>query len=351
MRIGLYVIAALGVAAPCPCGAAAQSALFDSDEPIAVTLTGPFAALAHDRGKDPASRDATLAWSDAAGNTHQIAIRLAPRGLSRRNPDACQFPPLRIELSKDAAADTPFAKLKKVKLVTHCAALSNTSKGYAERLELERLVYRAFNVLTQTSFRVRPLDVTYVDTDRGGHQSRHDAFLIEPDAFLAARIGAARVDAPAIPRAELDAAQASRVGLFAFLVGNTDFAMTDGPKGSDCCHNVVPLRASDGSAVLPVPYDFDQTGIVDPPYGSPDASLHIQSVRQRVYRGYCEPDAQLRATLAEFRAARDDIRALFASDPHLSPATIAKTLEYVDEFYAIIDDEKALQAKVVTRCL
>jgi hypothetical protein len=212
------------------------------------------------------------------------------------------------------------------------------------------LVYRTLNLLTEESFRVRPLDVTYVDTDRGNRKSRHYAFLIEPEVHLAARTNTTPIVAPAVPRADLDVGQASLVGMFAFMVGNTDFAMTNGPKGSDCCHNVVPLRSPSGS-VLPVPYDFDATGVVDPPYAKPTESLHIQNVRQRLYRGYCQDAAQLRATLDRFRAARADIRALFADDPHLSQATVAKTLKFIDAFYGIIDDDKAVERNISSRCL
>ena len=349
MHNRLCTLLALCLGATCA-NATAESALFDSVDPIAVTLIGPFAALARDRAAEPTPRDATLVWSDAGGGEHRIAIQLQPRGLSRRNPESCSFPPLRIEFAKDAAAGTPFAALKKVKLVTHCTTLENTDHSYTDRLWLELLVYRIFNRLTDVSFRVRPLDVTYVDTDHGARKSRHDAFLIEPDALLAARTQTKRVVAPSIPQADLDVAQASRVGLFAYLIGNTDFAMTDGPQGSDCCHNVVPLRAAEGP-VLPVPYDFDATGIVDPPYAVPAPQLHTQTVKQRVYRGYCEPDAQLNATLEEFRAARADIRALFTNETHLTQGTIAKSLKYLDEFYAIVDDPKALEAKIVSRCL
>ena len=333
-----------------PSYAAHETALFDSDDAIAVTLVGPFSAISHDKAAEPAARDGTLLWTDNAAQEHRVAIALSPRGNSRRNPDACQFPPLRIEFAKDVADDTPFAKLKKVKLVTHCTSFGDPDRGHAERLWLEYLVYRTFNRLTDTSFRVRPLAVTYVDTTLGNRKARHDAFLIEPDAFLAARTGTKQVVADAIAREDLDPAQASRVGLFAYLIGNTDFAMTDGPPGSNCCHNVVPLRAGAGP-VLPVPYDFDATGIVDPPYAVPAPQLHIQSVKTRVYRGFCEPDAQLRATLAEFDAARADIEALFANDPHLSKKTIAKTLEFIHGFFDVIDDEKALHARIVSHCL
>src|SRR5215467_1903384 len=171
MRIPLAFALALGLATfAASASAAHETALFDSEEAIAVTLIGPFSAIARDKAADPAPRDGTLVWTDAAGQEHRIAVGLSPRGISRRNPDACRFPPIRIEFAKDVAGGTPFANLKKVKLVTHCTFFGDPDRSHAERLWLEFLVYRAFNRLTDTSFRVRPLAVTYIDTTLGNRK-------------------------------------------------------------------------------------------------------------------------------------------------------------------------------------
>jgi hypothetical protein len=74
-------------------------------------------------------------------------------------------------------------------------------------------------------------------------------------------------------------------------------------------------------------------------------------VHQRLYRGYCRPDAALQATLERFREARADIYALFREDPRLDTATIERTTNYLDEFYEIIDSPENLKRKVSSRCL
>ncbi len=341
--LALSVIAACGVAW-------ADSPVFDEGSPIAVTLEAPLGRIASDDSEEPAYQSGVLVWKDASGTEVRTALKLKPRGKSRRDDAACKFPPLRLNFPKDAPSGTPFSGLDKVKLVTHCGRIGETSSGYATRVELELLAYRVFNRISPTSLRVQPLEVTYVDTEKSGKRSTHAAFLIEPEEWLAKRREMRVAKVASIEREQLEPVQANLAEVFEFLVGNTDFSMIRGPKGDDCCHNVVLLAASNG-AVLPVPYDFDATGIVAAPYARPAEGLGIGNVHQRLYRGYCRPDAALQATLERFRDARADIYALFRDDPRLDTVTIERTTAYLDEFYEIIDSPVNLKRRVSSRCL
>ncbi len=263
---------------------------------------------------------------------------------------ACKFPPLRLNFPKGAAATTPFAGLDKIKLVTHCGRLGDTDAVFVNRVRLEYLLYRVFERISPTSLRVRAVDVTYADTDRGGKRSTHPGFLIEPEAALAARLALRKVDVEAIGHDELEPDQASRVEMFEYLAGNTDFSMTLGPPHDKCCHNIVPLAASDGR-VLPVPYDFDATGIVGAPYARPSDRLSIRSVRRRLWRGYCRDPQHLQTSARIFRDAQTDIYALFRQDARLDAQTIEKTTAYLDEFYAVLGDSAAFDRLITSRCL
>ena len=59
-------------------------------------------------------------------------------------------------------------------------------------------------------------------------------------------------------------------------------------------------------------------------------------MRQRLYRGHCRPQTSIDVRLNGFREARADIVALFQDDQRLD-ATKDETIEYLDAFYAIID--------------
>ncbi len=321
-----------------------------SGETISISLEASFGRIAADNAEEAAYQNGALIWKDASGVEVRVPLKVKPRGKSRRKDAACDFPPLRLNFPKDSPQGTPFAGLDKVKLVTHCGRLGGTAAAFATRVELELLLYRVFSRLSATSLRVQPLDITYVDTDHDGKRSAHVAFLIEPEEWLATRRGARLAKVASIERDQLEPVQANLVEVFEFFAGNTDFSLTRGPKGDDCCHNVVLLAAPDGT-MLPVPYDFDATGIVAAPYAKPIETLGIKDVHQRLYRGYCRPDPVLAATLERFREARSDIYALFKGDPRLDTITIARTTDYLDEFYEIIDQPNNLKRKISSRCI
>ena len=73
------------------------------------------------------------------------------------------------------------------------------------------------------------------------------------------------------------------VALFEYMIGNTDWAVT-------VSHNTRLMLSKDDTLSKPyvVPYDFDYSGLVNTYYSIPDEKLEIETVTQRVYRGYPE---------------------------------------------------------------
>jgi hypothetical protein len=326
--------------------AAAPDPLFASDEVLAITLTGPLLAIARDQSEKPKSRPAELSFVGADGAPRTIQIGLRPRGHSRRNLDACDFPPLRLDFPKTGTEGTIFAGQDKLKLVTQCHK-RDSSRRYEQYVLKEYLLYHVFNRLSPVSFRNRLVQVRYADPGKTPVTSY--GFFIEDKKRLAARSGLRVADVKQIERHTLDPLQAARVELFQFMIGNTDFSVLRGHPDDSCCHNTVPLIGDDGTLV-PVPYDFDSTGVVDPPYALPLEVLKIKNVRQRLYRGRCSFAAALEQALVEIKAARADINALFERESRLKPETNETAIAYIDGFYSIIDDPKQLDRQILQVC-
>jgi hypothetical protein len=322
--------------------------LFASDDVFSITLTGPLVAIANDHTAAPKSRPAELSFADSDGVQRSVTIGLQPRGHSRRNPDACDFPPLRLEFPKEGLEKTVFVGQKKLKLVTQCHKRDSTHR-YEQYLLKEYVLYHVFNRLSPLSFRNRLVQVTYVESGSKGAPVTDYGFFIEDKDHLAARLGLRVAEVKQIERSELDPLQTNRVELFEFMIGNTDFSLLRAPANDSCCHNTVPLLGGDGKYV-PVPYDFDSTGVVDPPYALPLEKLKIKNVKQRLYRGKCAADDVFKQTLTEFQNAHADINALFERQAGLQPQTIKTALSYIDGFYSIIDDPKQLDGQILKVC-
>jgi hypothetical protein len=134
------------------------------------------------------------------------------------------------------------------------------------------------------------------------------------------------------------------------MIGNTDFDPFHAESGADaCCHNAVLVGTMVGP-VVPVPFDFDWSGVVDAPYARPDARLGIRTVRQRRYWGACRPREALEAIFPLFRERRDEIYALYRDQEGLDPKFRDRTLEYFDGFYEIIDDDGRVRREMEALC-
>ena len=344
MRTQRLVAAAFAAMLPLAAAAARGEPprLFDGEEPLEIELEADWDPIRRDDSPKPAQHPGVLTYQGPDGPV-RIPLRVAASGRSRRTQDICELPPLRLDLPKRERKGTLFRGIGELKLTTHCR---HTTK-YEQYVVLEYLAYRAYAALTDWSHRVRLLRVTYREPG-GGPRWQRLAFAIEDASDLAKRVGATRVRESAVARASLDDAAASRAELFFYMVGMTDFSLIR-RLGGPCCHNVRALRRGDGR-VVPVPYDFDQTGVVNPEYAAPNARLGIRFVTQRKFRGQCRAQPTVDATLALLREKRAAVRALFESQRELSARSRQRALAYLASFDRWADDPAAVAKTLSAEC-
>ena len=335
MRIWL-VLAALGLVVSGKSANAHQPrALFASETPISVTITGPFKTLATNREKTP--RPATLT---ADGVTYPIT--LTARGNNRRTMSICDFPPLRITFTKPAPAGSLFEHQKHLKLVTHCRHAEN----YQQKVLLEYSAYKLYNLMTPLSFQARLANVDYVDESGRPYISRIGYFLEEASS-VAKRNDMSLVHMPdTIPGSLLNPEASARFAVFEYMISNYDWSMRAGPKGQPCCHNSRLIKADSARQLTPIPYDFDQAGLVDAPYAGPPEGIDIANLRERSYRGYCAHQAQARAFAAQISPRRAEFLAVFASIPGLQPREQQKASSFIQGFFNDLDNGKMLKSCV-----
>jgi hypothetical protein len=278
-------------------------------------------------------------YQTSEGPPVSIDFRVKTRGNFRLQRKTCGFPPLRLNFEEAATEGTIFAGQEKLKLVTHC---QDGRSEYEQYVLQEYLIYRAFNVLTDLSFQVRLLQVTYVDTEEDRDTLTRYAFLIEEEERMAMRNGWAFLEVPMVSPYELDQTQLSLVEVFQYFVGNTDFSMFR-------MHNA-KLIGDVAGPVFPIPYDFDFSGVISARYAKPDVSLPIRNVRQRLYRGICRPQEELDAAIRAFNENRDAIYEMYRSQHALEEKVLKRSLEYYDKFYETVNDAGKMRRELVRNC-
>lgn len=315
------------------------SPLFESHGILEVELSGPISSLIENRKtRDEFDFDIT------AGN-EPISLRVRARGNSRLR--VCSFPPLRFDFPPGRTERTVFEGQNRLKLVTHCSTRGRDSGNVFD----EYLAYRIFNLVSERSFRVRLLRLTYVDTDgRLDDRSRERyGFLIESADEFERRTGARAVRIEGLVYSRLDHSQAALVYVFQYLIGNTDWSLVTALTDEFCCHNGELFDIA-GKYVL-VPYDFDLAGLVDASYARPDGSLPIRSVRTRVYRGYCTSREELTAALRRIKKLESDILKAAEEVPVARPGDMTGRIRYLDDFFGGAAAEERLLESFERRCL
>ncbi len=320
--------------------------LFASDELIRITIQGPVDTIAKAAEKSQATYNGTVT---VAATDEALPVQLAQRGITRRKSDVCQFPPLRVIFNQPPPANSLFAGQRRLKLVTHCRG----SEGFQQYVLMEYATYRLYNELTPMSIRARLAQIDYVGDSGKPIVSRVGFFLEDIDdvgrrnGMREAKVGTR------IPVTRLSPADSGRVGVFQYMIGNLDWAMQAGPPGDNCCHNSLLIGENGGASpsLVPVPYDWDFSGLVDTPYATAPDSVKVTSVRQRRYRGFCRHNGEARAAIASMRAQQVPLMASFAAIAGMDPRTAKKASAYLGGFFADIATDASAEAKLIKTCL
>jgi len=319
--------------------------LFSSHSLLDVLIEAPITQLMQER-PDEDYLDGKLSYTDAAGATHTVDLRLRTRGKYRNQKRICSFAPIRLNFRKKQVAGTEFAGQDKLKLVTHC---KSSSGRYEQMVLKEYLAYRSLQVLTDKSFATRLLRITYVDNDNNGKSITRFGFVIEEKDSIGDRIRVAPAKIPNIDYEDLDQRQANLVSVFQYMIGNTDYSMIRGPLNDDCCHNV-ELYAGDDGLYTPIPYDFDFAGMVNAPYAKPNPKFRIDNVRVHYYRGRCSNNELLEGTLAHIRKHEDEIRALVDDLDGLGRNYQQGVTSYLDIFFDRVSTPQNIERYIARKC-
>jgi hypothetical protein len=257
-------------------------------------------------------------------------IKLSVRGNFRR--ENCYMPGLRLDFHNPTSPR--LYKLDKLKLVCGCSSGSDN-----EQLVLrEYLAYKVYNELTDMSFRVRLAKVTFTDSKGKRKPYTQHAFFIEDVDNMARRFKMKEFETPIGSQELTDRETMTRVCLFNYYLGHTDWSVPN-------YHNIKLMAPKDDPNARPyaVPYDFDICGFVDPPYATIDERFSIESVRDRLYRGFPRTMEELQAVIKVFNDKKTNIYNLINSFTLLDNRSRNWLIKFSDEFYKTINNQRDVQ--------
>lgn len=319
--------------------------LFAHDTVLEVAIAAPLQTLMRDR-PEVEYLDGTFSYTEPGGATTTLDLKLRTRGNYRRDAEHCDFAPIRLNFRKGQVAGTLLEGQDKLKLVTHCRSNPSYFQNYVLR---EFLTYRFYQVLTPVSYDVRLLRITYTDTETGDSVTRL-GFVIEDDEAVAARNDVLVVEIERVAQPEIDRYQQNLVHVFSYMIGNTEYSLVNPEPGKACCHNMDVLSATGTPPYLPLPFDFDFSGLVDTSYAQPNPRYPIDSVRTRLYKGVCANNDLLPGTVQLFVDAREEFDRIVDEYSGLSRYSARLVKQYLHSFYKKIRDPASVQETLAGHC-
>lgn len=328
--------------------AADPDPLFADDAVLDVRIEAPIKVLMDVR-PDKAYLKGTFVFSDLDGEEQRVGLKLRTRGNYRRDKSHCDFAPILLNFPKNDVYGTLLAGQNKLKLVTHCRSYDFEFEHFLLR---EYLSYRLFEELSEVSYRVRLLRVTYHDPHEDEGIVRY-GFVIEDDKDMAKRNGLKMAKVRHVTHDDHDPARENLVHVFQYMIGNTEYSLVNPEPDRKCCHNIDLLSVTKEAPFVALPFDFDFSGVVGAAYAEPNPRYPIKTVRTRFYKGRCKNSDLLPETLELFRRKRADLFAIIdrvAGLDQTAERAMRPARSYIEKFYATIDDPDKVKKGLVEHC-
>jgi len=274
------------------------------------------------------------------GNNDSINKEIRLKSCGEFRNKYCSFPPMLLNFKKTEFTQEDLHKLEKVKLFTHCR------KGYEEYLFREYLVYRLYNILTEYSFRVKLVRITYHNTSGAKKTIQTYGFFIEPMNILTERLNSVQIGSIPVTQRNILPEMMDRMAIFSYMIGNTDWSLSNHHN----CKILVQREVDRPDLYRIIPFDFDYSGFVNTCYAVPYEGLDIESVRERIYIGLCRSEEDFILALKEFSDKKEEFYKLIREFDLISEKAKKDMIHYLDGFYSLFNDRNTIVYEILKDC-
>lgn len=318
-----------------------QEALFSSVSPLDIKLSFSIKEVAKSK-KDSIYLPNQLYFRKASGEFDSIKIALKSRGNFRLQE--CYFPPLWVKTFIRGDKNNLFSGNRKLKLVLPC----RTGSLYNTLILREYLCYKMYEHISPYAFKTRLVNIDFTEI-RNRHPKQFDlkGILVEDLDHTAKRFKAEGREELKLAPLSLQDTGSVRFSLFQYMISNTDLSTA-------YQHNTKLMQLQNGSFIS-VPYDFDMSGIVNAPYAVVSTvngvQLDVQSVRDRIYRGWCRSPEVTEFVRQEFIAKKALILAeVDHLNEQLTEREIQDIKDYLEDFFRIIGSDELFKKNITDIC-
>lgn len=327
-RAILSIATLLSIFIPIAQGQALDARLFFASQgACTLSLQSNFKALAQYPQADV--RLPAKAWlTDSLQGSFEGNIQIGPRGKSRK--EFCDPPPIMLYCKKSGA----LAQLGKVKMVWNC----QPGPPHDQLVAKEYLAYRLYNILTNYSLQARLVQVRYREAGKNSKWQSSTGILLEDIDDAAKRVGTKELNDTTLPAAALSPQDYGLMTMFQYMIGNTDWSI----KGLQNIKLLQPKQKH--LPPIPVPYDFDNCGLVSAYYAAPPASVPIEQVWQRHYKGIKMSQEDVQPITELFLEKKDKLLQIVQTCTDLPPKERQIISAYLIDFFTILENPELVKS-------
>jgi hypothetical protein len=129
------------------------------------------------------------------------------------------------------------------------------------------------------------------------------------------------------------------------MIGNTDWWIQHR-------HNVDLVELSNDT-FIPIPFDFDCAGLINPPYAIPSPHLPINDVRDRLFKSSCSKKENFNdyePAIKMFNKKKNTILSMLENATFLDKWYRKSSVKYISDFYEIINDPDEFNKYISQNC-
>ena len=314
-----------------------QTPLFLSNDIIEARLNFSFRDIKKSKS-DTIYHTTQLYYKEAGREWDSIKVRIRGRGRFRR--ENCFFIPIKMKIKKEDRANTLFHGNKNLKLVMPCLK----DRSGDDLVVKEYMCYKLYESISPYAFSTRLIDLSLTDEkNRKPSTYKVKAFLIEDDKQVARRVNAEVLEGFQRNSMFMQDSLAALQDVFQYMIGNTDWS-------SDEQHNV-KMMLLPSKAKVPVPYDYDMSGLVNASYSVVSPLIPIQNVRERHFRGLCRNEELGEYVRLKYIELEPALRATVESlRDQMRPQEMVAVEDYLKDFFSIVKNKKSFEENILQKC-
>lgn len=316
--------------------AQAPNDLFESEEELILDFGFSFKEI--HKSNEKSERFPVRIKFEENGTVDSVEAEVRARGNFRR--DKCQLPPLKLRLKKKKRAGGIFENHKNLKLVLPCSESGDGDK----LIRKEYLAYKLYEEVNPYFFKTRLVKLNITDfSNKKTKTYQLQGILIEDDQVVAKRFGGQLVKDLRLSPFRVQDSIGIRHDFFQMMIANTDWSTM-------AQHNITMMTLGQGKYV-PLPYDFDMSGLVNAYYARVSELLPIKTVRQRLYRGVCWEESLFDHTREEFIRLQPAISEVMEKHEFLFDSKeMDRIRDYLNGFFEILHDDRKFKSEILDNC-